>query len=120
MAAKYRYRVLARGSEGYSNCMTIPTKTTVHIEHPINDFATWKAAFERAAPLRAASRVRGYEVHRPVDDPAYVMIRLDFDNPDDATEFLEKLKQLWKNRDATPALRGTPQVRILERMETSA
>jgi hypothetical protein len=42
--------------------MTIPTKTTVHIEHQISDFATWKAAFDRAAPLRATSRVRGHEV----------------------------------------------------------
>ena len=91
--------------------------TTVHIEHPISDFTTWKAAFDRAAPLRAASRVRGYEIHRPVDDPAYVTIRLDFDSAEDANGFLDKLKPLWTNRDATPALRGTPQVRILERME---
>jgi hypothetical protein len=42
--------------------MNIPTKTTVHIEHQISDFATWKAAFDRAAPLRATSRVRGHEV----------------------------------------------------------
>jgi hypothetical protein len=47
------------------------------------------------------------------------MIRLDFDNQQDATLFIEKLRQLWLNRDATPALRGSPQVRILERMETT-
>ncbi len=90
--------------------------TTVHIEHPISDFTTWKAAFDRAAPLRAESRVRGYQIHRPIDDPAYVTIRLDFDDIVDANTFLEKLRQLWTNREATPALRGTPQVRLLERM----
>ena len=91
--------------------------TTVHIEHPISDFTTWKAAFDRAAPLRAESRVRAYEVHRPVDDPAYVIIHLDFDSEADAQAFVDKLRRLWTNRDATPALRGTPQVRFLERME---
>lgn len=91
--------------------------TTLHIEHPISDFTTWKAAFDRAAPLRAESRVRAYEVHQPVDDAAYVTIRLDFDSRADADGFLDKLRRLWTNRDATPALRGTPQVRILERRE---
>jgi hypothetical protein len=99
--------------------MTMTTKTTLHIEHPISDFATWKGAFDRAARLRAQSRVRAYDIHRPVDDPAYVTIRLEFDNPEDAEAFLEKLKELWQNRGATPALRGTPEVRILERMERS-
>jgi hypothetical protein len=94
--------------------------TTVHIEHPINDFATWKAAFDRAAPLRNETRVRGYDIHRPVDDPAFVTIRLDFDSTTDAEAFLVKLRAMWTNRDATPALRGTPQVRILERMERVA
>jgi len=91
--------------------------TTVHIEHPISDFTTWKAAFDRAAPLRAESRVRAYEIHQPVDDPAYVTIRLDFDNTADASAFVDRLLQLWTNPAATPALRGTPAVRLLERMD---
>lgn len=90
---------------------------TVHIEHPISDFETWKGAFDRAASLRAEARVRAYEIHRPVDDPAYVIIRLDFDDAMDADAFLVKLRQLWTNREATPALRGTPSIRILERVE---
>lgn len=112
MAATRICRVLGSPRSAYVGRMT-----TVHIEHPISDFATWKAAFDRAAPLRAEARVRAYEIHQPVDDPAYVTIRLDFDNPADASAFLDKLRQLWTNRDATPALRGTPQVRILERKE---
>jgi len=91
--------------------------TTVHIEHPISDFATWKAAFDRAAPIRAEHHVRAFEIFRPVDDPAYVVIRLELDNADHAQAFLARLRQLWANRDATPALRGTPQVRILDRVE---
>jgi hypothetical protein len=88
---------------------------TVHIEHPISDFTTWKGAFDRAAALRDRSRVRAYTIHQPVDDPQYVTIRLDFDNVIDAESFIEGLRALWQNRDATPALRGSPVVRILER-----
>jgi len=93
--------------------------TTVHIEHPISDFATWKAAFDRAASIRAEYRVRAFEVFRPVDDPAYVVVRLELDNTDDANAFIGRLRQLWTNRDATPALRGTPQVRVLDRVDRS-
>jgi len=92
---------------------------TVHIEHPITDFATWKAAFERAAPIRAEYRVRAFAVFRPVDDPAYVVVQLELETVDDANAFIGRLRQLWTNRDATPALRGTPQVRVLDRVHGS-
>jgi hypothetical protein len=91
--------------------------STLHIEHPISAFETWKAAFDRAAPLRAKGNVRSYEIHQPVDDPAYVMVRLEFDDEDSARAFLTALEELWKNRDATPALRGVPRARILQRRE---
>ena len=91
--------------------------STLHIEHAISDFGTWKAAFDRAAPLRAKGHVRSYEIHQPVDDPAYVMIRLEFDDEGSARAFLATLEQLWTNREATPALRGAPRARILERRE---
>ncbi|HEY8072716.1 MAG TPA: hypothetical protein VIF62_01370 [Labilithrix sp.] len=89
--------------------------TTLHIEHTIRDFETWKTAFDRAAPLRAEANVRAYDVHQPVDDPAYIIVRLEFDDEAGARTFLAKLEQLWKNPEATPALRGVPRARILER-----
>jgi hypothetical protein len=91
--------------------------STLHIEHPISDFDTWKAAFDRAAPLRAKGHVRAYEIHQPVDDPAYVMVRLEFDDEGTAREFLTTLEQLWRNPEAAPALRGVPRARVLERRE---
>lgn len=91
--------------------------STLHIEHPISDFETWKAAFDRAAPLRAKGQVRAYEIHQPVDDPSYVMVRLEFDDHGAARAFLAMLEELWKSREATPALRGVPRARILERRE---
>jgi hypothetical protein len=91
--------------------------STLHIEHPISDFITWKTAFDRAAPLRAKGQVRAYDIHQPVDDPAYVLVRLEFDDESTARAFLTTLEQLWKNPEAAPALRGIPRARILERRE---
>ena len=57
---------------------------TLHIEHPITDFATWKAAFDRFAPAREASRVLHHRIQRPIDDPRYIVIDLDFDTDAEA------------------------------------
>lgn len=111
MVATRRCPVPGAAAQRYLEVMT-----TVHIEHPISDFATWKAAFDRAAPMRSAQRVRAFEIYRPTDDPAYIVVRLELDNLADARAFIERLEELWRNRDATPALRGNPQVRILERV----
>lgn len=91
--------------------------STLHIEHPISDYLTWKAAFDRAAPLRAKGQVRAYEIHQPVEDPTYVIVRLEFDDTGAARAFLTTLEQVWKNAEAAPALRGVPRVRILDRRE---
>ena len=89
--------------------------STLHIEHPISDFVMWNAAFDRAAPLRAKGQVRAYDIHQPMDDPAYVMVRLEFDDEGSARAFLAMLEQLWNNPEAAPALRGVPRARVLER-----
>jgi hypothetical protein len=47
---------------------------TLHIEHPISDFGTWKTAFDRLAEARAKSGVRGHRILRPVDDACYVVV----------------------------------------------
>ena len=87
---------------------------TLHIEHPISDFSTWKAAFDRFAAIRTESGVRQHRVQRPVDDPHYVLIDLDFDSTRQAETFLEFLRtRVWTSRESSPALSGTPQTRIL-------
>ncbi|MDJ0345359.1 hypothetical protein QMK19_21170 [Streptomyces sp. H10-C2] len=65
---------------------------TLHIEHAITDFAVWKGAFDRFAPVRKEAGVRRYRVQRPVDDPAYVVVGLDFDTAEQAEEFLGFLR----------------------------
>ncbi|MBC9718935.1 hypothetical protein H9Y04_41055 [Streptomyces sp. TRM66268-LWL] len=91
---------------------------TLHIEHPITDFATWKAAFDGFAAARADAGVRRHRVQRPVDDPAYIVVDLDFDEVADAERFLGFLRsRVWASPENAPALAGTPRTRILETAE---
>jgi hypothetical protein len=93
---------------------------TLHIEHAITDFEIWKAAFAADPVDRAGSGVRGHRIHRPVDDPAYVMIDLDFDTAAQAEAFHGALEELWRSGRAAPALAGRPRVRIVETVESAS
>jgi hypothetical protein len=88
---------------------------TLHIEHPITDFAVWKAAFDRFAPYRERSGVRHHRVQQPVGQPDYVVIDLDFATTGEAAAFLAFLQsEVWSTSANSPALAGTPQTTILE------
>jgi hypothetical protein len=87
---------------------------TLHIRHAITDFDTWAEAFGRFADARRNGGVRAHRVHRPVDDPAYVVIDLDFDTRQAAESFCTFLRnQVWVP-GASPALIGTPETMVLE------
>jgi hypothetical protein len=95
------------------------TKMTIlHIEHPIRDFDLWKKAFDSDPIGRARSGVRRYQVLRPVDDPNYVMIDLSFDNSEAAEAALTALRELWRSSAASSVLMGSPQIRIVEVVES--
>lgn len=88
---------------------------TLHIEHAIAAFDQWHAAFDRFAEVRERAGVRSHHIRRPVDDPAYVVIDLDFDTTGEAEKFLQFLQQqVWPSRENAPALIGTPHTKILE------
>ena len=88
---------------------------TLHIEHAVTDFATWNTAFWRFADLRQQSGVRNQRVQRPINDPGYVVVDLDFDTASQAANFLGFLQaNVWSSPGKAPALIGTPQTRILE------
>ena len=57
---------------------------TLQIEHAIKDFDMWKAAFDRDPVDRAGSGVLAHRISRPVDDPHYVVVELDFDGQEQA------------------------------------
>src|SRR5664279_4466441 len=52
----------------------------VQLEHPVRDFGTWKATFDRDPVDRKGSGVRSYQVYRPTDDPNFVAVDLEFDS----------------------------------------
>jgi ribosomal protein L35AE/L33A len=87
---------------------------TLQIEHGIKDFGMWKAAFDQDPVDRVASGVVAYRISRPVDDPHYVVVELDFESRAQAESLLARLQDTVWNTDAAPALRGTPKTRILE------
>jgi hypothetical protein len=87
---------------------------TLQIEHAISDFDVWKKAFDADPVRREESGVRRYRVFRPLDDPRYVKIDLDFDSLREAEAFRAALQDLWGSRRAAPALAGSSQTRIVE------
>jgi len=91
--------------------------TTVHIEHAIHDFTTWKAAFDRDPADRRGSGVRRYSIQQPMDDANYVVIDLDFATGAEAEAFLATMQRVWASPQAAPALAGAPSVRLMEVVE---
>lgn len=87
---------------------------TLHIEHSISDFDTWRTAFARFADARRRAGVRGHVVRRPVDDNRHVSIDLDFAGVEQAVAFERLLRNsIWADPASSPALRGTPATSIL-------
>ena len=89
--------------------------TTLHIEHAISDFDVWLKAFHRFADTRAEAGVIAHRVQRPVSEPNYVVIDLDFRTLEHAQRFLDFLRaKVWSSPDNAPALVGSPRTKILE------
>jgi hypothetical protein len=88
---------------------------TLHIQHPVTDFDTWTSAFNRFTGARRNAGVRAERIQRPVDNPKYVVIDLDFDSAAEAIQFRGFLTaQVWSNPTNSPGLAGTPETMILE------
>ena len=90
--------------------------TILRIEHPVPSYEGWKAAFDSDPVGRERSGVRRYHISRPVDDPNYVMIDLEFDSKSEAEAMLVSLRQLWSRVEGQ--VMSNPQARIVETVET--
>ena len=91
--------------------------TVLRVEHAITDYDTWKSAFDRDPADRKGSGVRRYRIYRPVDDPHYITLDLEFDGASEAKGMLAKLHEVWQSSTAAPALVGDPQARILDSVD---
>jgi hypothetical protein len=88
---------------------------TLQIEHPVPNYDAWKAAFDGDPIGRERSGVRRYRVMRPVDDPNYVMVDLEFDSVGEAEAAQAALRELWSRVDVM----REPRSRIVETMEST-
>jgi hypothetical protein len=97
------------GRAGHPRVMT----ATLHIEHAITDYPTWKAAFDRFADARSQAGVTAHRIRFVEEDPRQIVIDLDFDAPPLAHAFSAFLhKRVWGTGTA-PALMGAPTTRVL-------
>ena len=90
----------------------------LRIEHPVPNFDGWKNAFDSDPVGREKSGVRRYQVLRPIDDPNYVMIDLEFDTARQAEALLAAMRVVWGRVEGTIMM--NPQARIVEAVETKA
>jgi hypothetical protein len=90
----------------------------LRIEHKVPNFDGWKKAFETDPVNRKQSGVRHYSILRPIDDPNYVIIDLEFESLKEAEDTLAALRRLWSKVEGQIMM--NPQTRILNLVETAA
>ncbi len=87
---------------------------TLHIEHPISDYDTWKGAFDRFETARGKAGVTSHRIRQPENDPEFIVVDLEFDETGQAHAFLGFLREnVWSSTDNAPALAGDPVARVL-------
>lgn len=89
---------------------------TLRIQHPVMDFDRWKAAFESDPADRRGSGVTRYSIHRPIDDPNFVIVDLEFGTAEEAGGLLATMQKVWASGSAP--IGATPDARIVETVET--
>jgi hypothetical protein len=92
------------------------TMILLHIEHTTPNFEAWKTSFDSYAALRQQSGVRRYRIVRPIDNPNFAMIDLEFDNVGNAQSLLAGVQQLWQRVGGTFV--QDPEWKICEVAET--
>lgn len=89
---------------------------TLCIEHPVPSYEKWKQAFDSDPVGRERMKVRRYQILRPVDNPNYVMIQLEFDTAADAEALLAAMRAVWSRVEGTIMM--NPKAQIVEVVET--
>ena len=88
----------------------------LQIEHPVPNYDAWKKAFDSDPINRKQSGVRRYRVFRPIDQPNYAIIELEFDSINEAEGLLAAMREVWRGVQGT--IIESPQVRIVEVVES--
>ena len=90
----------------------------LQIEHAVRDFDTWKAVFDQDPAGREVGGVRRHQIYRPIDDPNYIGVDLEFDSRDEAEAFKLGLEEMWRSPQAARVLGGIPRARIVDIVES--
>lgn len=88
----------------------------LQIEHPVPNFDGWKAAFDSDPVGRQKMGVRRYRILRPVDNPNFAIIELEFDSVGEAEALLAAMQVVWGRVQGT--IMQNPQSRIVEQIES--
>ncbi len=71
--------------------------TILRIEHRISGYDGWKKAFDSDPINRKKSGVKRYRIYRPADNENFVIIELDFENPEQAEAAQSALLNIFPN-----------------------
>ena len=87
----------------------------VIVMHTVEDFETWKPAFDGDAALRARAGCKGERVYRDADDPNAITVVMEFGSHDQAHAFSNDPALAETMKKA--GVRGRPEVRYLDAVE---
>ena len=88
--------------------------TILRIEHKVRNYEAWKKVFDNDPINRMQSGVRRYRIFRPVEDPDYVIIDLEFDEVDSAETTLFALQKLWSDVEGKAIFNPKSQILNME------
>ena len=83
----------------------------VLIKHKVNDYETWKMAFDNFADFRRSSGEKSYHILRRIDDPNDLTLLFEWDSQKNAAAFLAsgELKSAMQEAGVAEA----PEIRFL-------
>jgi hypothetical protein len=84
----------------------------LRIEHPVPNYAGWKQAFDSDPVGREKSGVRRYQILRPIDNPNFVMIDLEFETVQQAEALLAAMRVVWGRVEGT--IMTNPKAQIVD------
>ena len=67
----------------------------LQIEHPVQSFDEWKKVFDSDPIERKKSGVMRYRIFRLADNPAYVIVDLEFQEIEKLNGTLAALQKVW-------------------------
>jgi hypothetical protein len=65
------------------------------IDYRVADYGAWKAVFDRDPMGRASHGVTSHRIYRDADDPAHVMLSMEFSTAEEADAFRTALQPVW-------------------------